>query len=52
MPATLLSDTDPTAEKVQVEILRSMGAAGKFQVLNDLIITGQVLSLSCLWYAL
>jgi len=48
MPAPTPSDTHPVAENVEVEILRSMGAAGRFQVLNDLIITGRVLTLSCL----
>lgn len=47
MPA-LSSDTHPTAEKVQIEILRSMPAASRFRVLNDLIVTGRILSLSCL----
>jgi len=47
MPS-LLSDTHPTAEKVQVEILRSMPAADKFRILNGLIVAGRTLSLSCL----
>jgi hypothetical protein len=42
------SDTHPAAEKVQIEILRSMPAAERFRVLNDLIVTGRILSLSCL----
>jgi hypothetical protein len=42
------SDTHPTAEKVQIEILRSMSAAERFRVLNDLIVTGRTLSLACL----
>jgi hypothetical protein len=33
---------------VQIEILRSMSAPEKFRVLNDLTITGRILSLSCL----
>jgi hypothetical protein len=40
------SDTHPAAEKVQIEILRSMSAAQRFRVLNDLIVTGRILSLS------
>jgi hypothetical protein len=40
------SDTQPAAEKVQIEILRSMSAAERFRVLNDLIVTGRILSLS------
>ena len=47
MPS-LLSDTHPAAEKMQVEILRSMPAAEKFRILNGLIVAGQSLSLSCL----
>jgi len=47
MPS-LLSDTHPTAEKVQIEILRSMPAAEKFRMLNGLILAGRALSLSCL----
>jgi len=42
------SDTHPAAENVQIEILRSMPAAERFRVLNDLIVTGRILSLSCL----
>jgi hypothetical protein len=41
-------DTHPAAENVQIEILRSMSAADRFRVLNDLIVTGRILSLSCL----
>jgi hypothetical protein len=40
------SDTHPAAEKVQIEILRSMSAPARFRVLNDLIVTGRILSLS------
>ena len=47
MPSRL-SDTHPTAEKVQVEILRSMPVAEKFRILNGLIVAGRALSLSCL----
>ena len=47
MPARR-SDTHPKAEKVQIEIWRSMPAADRFRMLNDLIITGRMLSLSCL----
>jgi len=42
------SDTHPTAESVQIEILRSMSAAERFRVLNDLIVTGRILSRACL----
>jgi hypothetical protein len=42
------SDTHPTAERVQIEILRSMSAAERFRVLNDLIVTGRILSMACL----
>ncbi|HMD98324.1 MAG TPA: hypothetical protein VKM93_13465 [Terriglobia bacterium] len=42
------SDTHPEAEKVQIEILRSMPDAQRFRALNDLIVTGRILSLSCL----
>jgi hypothetical protein len=42
------SDTHPAAEKVQIEILRSMSAAERFRVLNHLIVTGRILSLACL----
>jgi len=45
MPSRL-SDTHPTAEKVQVEILRSMPSAEKFRILNGLIVAGRTLSLS------
>lgn len=41
-----LNDTDPDAEKVQIEILRGMSSAQKFQLLNDTIVTGRALSLS------
>jgi len=36
------------AEKVQIDIQRSMSAAEKFRILNGLIVAGQTLSLSCL----
>ena len=42
------SDTHPTAESVQIEILRSMSAAERFRALNDLIVTGRILSMACL----
>ena len=47
MPA-VASDTDPAAEKVQIEILRSMPTAERFRLLNELIVTGRILSLSSL----
>ena len=47
MPS-LLSDTHPTAEKVQIGILRSMPPSEKFRILNSLILAGRTLSLSCL----
>ena len=40
------SDTHPAAEKVQIEILRSMSVAERFRLLNELILTGRILSLS------
>jgi hypothetical protein len=40
------SDTQPAAENVQIEILRPMSAPERFRVLNDLIVTGRILSLS------
>jgi len=43
-----LSDTHRAAEKVQIEILRAMTADEKLRMLNDLIVTGRILSLSCL----
>ena len=43
-----LSDTHPAAESVQIEILRSMPAGEKFRLVNDLILAGRMLSLSCL----
>jgi len=42
------SDTHSTAGNVQIEILRSMSAAQRFGVLNDLIVTGRILSMACL----
>ena len=42
------SDTHPTAESVQIEILRSMPASERFRLLNDLILTGRSLSMACL----
>jgi hypothetical protein len=42
------SDTRKDAESVQIAILRSMPAAERFRLLNDLIVTGRILSLSCL----
>ena len=40
------SDTRPAAENVQIEILRSMSRPERFRLLNDLIVTGRILSLS------
>ena len=42
------SDTHPVAESVQIEILRSMSAAERFRMLNDLIDCGRILSMACL----
>jgi hypothetical protein len=42
------SDTHAAAESVQIEILRSMSAAERFRALNDLIVTGRILSMACL----
>ena len=43
---TRLSDTHPELEKIQIELLRAMPPARKFQLLNDLSLTGRMLSLS------
>ena len=48
MPVPTLSDTHPAAENVQIEILRSMPAVEKFRLVNDIIVTGRILSLACL----
>ena len=40
------SDTDPQIEKVQIKILRAMPDWRKFQLLNDMIITGRKLALA------
>lgn len=44
--AQRFSDTHPEAERVQVEILRGMPSWRKFQLVNDLIITGRKLTLA------
>jgi hypothetical protein len=41
-----ISDTSPEAERVQIEILRAMPSWRKFQLLNDLIVTGRKLALA------
>jgi len=41
-----VSDTSQDAERVQIEILRSMPAWRKFQLLNDVIVTGRRLALA------
>ena len=43
-----LNDTHPEAEKVQIELLRRMPAERKFQMVNDLILTGRAFNMSCL----
>ena len=43
---TRMKDTRPEVEKVQMELLRAMSPAQKFQLLNDLILTGRRLSLA------
>jgi hypothetical protein len=47
-PESAPDDTHPAAEKVRIEILRSMTAADRFRLLSDLITTGRILSLSSL----
>lgn len=42
----MLSDTHPDAEKVQLEILRAMPSWRRFQLLNDVIMTGRELALA------
>ncbi len=44
--ATRLSDTHPTAERVQIEILRAMPSWRKFQLLNGMIRAGRELTLA------
>jgi len=41
-----LSDTHPEIEKVQIEILRSMPSWRRFQLLDNLIVTGRELALA------
>ena len=47
MPAPA-SDTHPAAERVQIEILRSMPAAERLRLLNQIIVTGRTLGLCSL----
>jgi hypothetical protein len=44
--AEKFSDTHPEAERVHIEILRAMPSWRKFQLVNDLIITGRKLTLA------
>lgn len=44
--ANRFSDTDPQIEKVQIEIKRAMPDWRKFQLINDMIITGRKLALA------
>ncbi len=44
--AQMFSDTHPEAERVHIEILRAMPSWRKFQLVNDLIITGRKLTLA------
>jgi hypothetical protein len=44
--ATRLSDTSPEAERVQIEILRSMPSWRKFQLWNDLNMSVRQLTLT------
>jgi hypothetical protein len=44
--ATLFSDTSPDSERVQIEILRSMPAWRRWQLLEDLIVTTRELALA------
>ena len=41
-----ISDTSPEAERVQIEILRSMPDWRKFRLLSHLILTGRKLALA------
>ncbi len=41
-----VSDTHPEVEKVQIALLRSMPAWRKFQLINDIIMTGRQLALA------
>ncbi len=41
-----LSDTSPEIEKVQIELLRALPPWRKFQMVNELIITGRKLALA------
>lgn len=43
---TLSEDTDPEAEKVQLEILRRMPAWKKFQLISEAIETSRVLAMA------
>ena len=45
MPSRL-SDTHPDVDKIQLELLRNMPASRKFQLVNDLIMAGRMLSMS------
>jgi hypothetical protein len=44
--ATRLSDTSAEAERVQIEILRSMPSWRKLQLVNDLVTTTRILALT------
>ena len=39
-----VSDTSPEMEQVQIEILRSMPSWKRFQLINDLMVTGRKLA--------
>lgn len=41
-----VSDTDPAAERVQIEILRAMPSWQRFRAINDLIVMGRTLALA------
>jgi hypothetical protein len=43
--AKYLSDTHPEAERVRIEITRRLPSARKFQMLNEMIMTGWAFSL-------
>lgn len=41
-----ISDTNPEAERVQIQILRSMPSWQKFRLINDMIVTARKLALA------
>jgi hypothetical protein len=43
---SMLSDTHPDAEKIQIEGLRAMPSWRKFRLVNDLMLTGRKLAIA------